>query len=413
MRIYSHESNSRMLSNVGNSSSVYTTGESLLNSGNYEDVLEYSSKILTKDPFDAKALNLKGLALWYLGRRKEAKVYFEQALGLRPKEAILRGNILNNLKRHNEALACYEKAIELHPDNHLAWVYKGLTLTHQKKYEEAIKYYDKAIGINSNSKEAWCYKGIAITYLKNKNYLAALTCISRALEIDPEYIEARLAKAVIHQNALQFGIRVCGRCNQGMKEDLDPVPYWGFVGKLCRHCYELAQENTKVYKAMYIEKNKDAKLPLRVEGMLMIHSLDRNRIVFEPNDRAIPPVIWDDIISCNNVEDNDLELVRKLESEGNVQLKNYLRIEYDTNGNTNSVYFDVGDKNATILSSAINQIVSKMFERKSAKDSQVPMFTVGLEMKSNTDLTTMCPNCNNANPQNATFCNQCGSSLVS
>jgi tetratricopeptide (TPR) repeat protein len=42
----------------------------------------------------------------------------------------------------------FDKAIEINPQNSLAWYNKGITLRHLNKYEEAIKAYEKAIESN-------------------------------------------------------------------------------------------------------------------------------------------------------------------------------------------------------------------------------------------------------------------------
>ena len=43
-----------------------------------------------------------------------------------------------------------DKAIEINPQNSMAWNNKGSALAHLNKYDEAIKAYDKAIETNSH-----------------------------------------------------------------------------------------------------------------------------------------------------------------------------------------------------------------------------------------------------------------------
>jgi predicted O-linked N-acetylglucosamine transferase (SPINDLY family) len=56
-----------------------------------------------------------------------------------------KGAVLYALKRYDEAIAHYDKAISLKPDYHKAWANKGNTLSELKHYQEAITHYDKAL----------------------------------------------------------------------------------------------------------------------------------------------------------------------------------------------------------------------------------------------------------------------------
>jgi tetratricopeptide (TPR) repeat protein len=53
--------------------------------------------------------------------------------------------ILGKLGKHEEAIECYDKVIELDPENEAAWINKGNALCNLNKYEEGIKCCDKAI----------------------------------------------------------------------------------------------------------------------------------------------------------------------------------------------------------------------------------------------------------------------------
>ena len=64
------------------------------------------------------------------------------------------------------------------------WLSKGLTAYNLRNYEEAIKCYNKALELDPNFKEAWFRKGMAIGVLGN--YEVAIECHENAIEIDPE-----------------------------------------------------------------------------------------------------------------------------------------------------------------------------------------------------------------------------------
>ena len=74
-------------------------------------------------------------------------------------------------ERYEEAIAAYDKAIEIKPDYSLAMLYRGDTLIRLKRYEEAIASYDKAIEANGDwsilePAHAWFGKGYALNELK-------------------------------------------------------------------------------------------------------------------------------------------------------------------------------------------------------------------------------------------------------
>jgi tetratricopeptide (TPR) repeat protein len=66
----------------------------------------------------------------------------------------LKGGILYNLGRYEEAITCCDNAIGLSPDNKYAWNIKGLIFTKLGKEQEAIEFFDNAIAIDPNFAEA-------------------------------------------------------------------------------------------------------------------------------------------------------------------------------------------------------------------------------------------------------------------
>ena len=89
---------------------------------------------------------------------------------------------------YEEALKSYDKAIELNPDDALAWSNKGAALDNLGKHEEAIKSYDKAIKINPDNEIVWSNKGIALHKLGK--YEEAVKPFDKALELEPDYVDA-------------------------------------------------------------------------------------------------------------------------------------------------------------------------------------------------------------------------------
>jgi tetratricopeptide (TPR) repeat protein len=111
----------------------------------------------------------EGHTLTGLNRYEEALAAYEQALRLDPNDADAynnKGNALTGLNRYEEALAAYEQALRLDPNYTYAYNNKGYALYGLKRYEEALAAYDQAIFLNPNYTEAYNNKGIALYTLK-------------------------------------------------------------------------------------------------------------------------------------------------------------------------------------------------------------------------------------------------------
>lgn len=78
-----------------------------------------------------------------------------------------KGNALNVQGNYEEAIKCYDKAIELDPNYTFAWSGKGNALSNLGKFEEAIICYDKSLAIDPNNKYALDNKDLALKKLGN------------------------------------------------------------------------------------------------------------------------------------------------------------------------------------------------------------------------------------------------------
>jgi tetratricopeptide (TPR) repeat protein len=72
---------------------------------------------------------------------------------------------LGKLGRYDEAMVCFDRAIEKDPMQSGAWHNKGEALRRQDKYAEAIQQFDRAIEIDSAYSKAWNSKGLALKAL--------------------------------------------------------------------------------------------------------------------------------------------------------------------------------------------------------------------------------------------------------
>ncbi|MEQ8171964.1 MAG: tetratricopeptide repeat protein [Candidatus Eremiobacterota bacterium] len=74
------------------------------------------------------------------------------------------------------------------------WNNKGIKLYEEKKYEEAIKCFDKALNADPGSPQLWLNKGNC--YLQTGEENKAITCYNKSLEYDSENSKAMYFKGV-------------------------------------------------------------------------------------------------------------------------------------------------------------------------------------------------------------------------
>jgi protein O-GlcNAc transferase len=114
--------------------------------------------VLALKPDHADAWYNRGVALQELKRLDEALASYDRALALKPAyvEALNNsGNALRELKRLDEALASYDKALALKPDHADAWYNRGVVLKELKRLDEALASYDRALAAKADHPRAF------------------------------------------------------------------------------------------------------------------------------------------------------------------------------------------------------------------------------------------------------------------
>jgi tetratricopeptide (TPR) repeat protein len=131
-------------------------------------------------------LNNKGVCLLRLERPEEALVCYDRALQLNSRDEwtwVNKGATLADLARPNEALACHDRALELNPRFEMAWYNKGNALRELARPEESLACYDRALEINPRLEMVLNHKGLVLEKLGRLD--EALACYDRSLELNP------------------------------------------------------------------------------------------------------------------------------------------------------------------------------------------------------------------------------------
>jgi protein O-mannosyl-transferase len=127
-----------------------------------------------------------GVVLFQKGRVDEAVAQYQKALEINPNYVAAHYNLGNALFQKgqlDEALAQYQKAVEINPNDAEAHVNLGNALFQNEQLDEALAQFQKAIEINPNDAETHYNLGNA---LFQKGQLdEAVAQFQKALEIDP------------------------------------------------------------------------------------------------------------------------------------------------------------------------------------------------------------------------------------
>ena len=92
------------------------------------------------------------------------------------------------MKRFDEALASYDRALAVQPNYAEALSNRGWTLHELKRFEEALASYDRALAVRPDYAEALSNGGTALYELKR--FEEALASYDKALAVRPDYAQA-------------------------------------------------------------------------------------------------------------------------------------------------------------------------------------------------------------------------------
>ena len=118
-------------------------------------------------------------------RHTDVRVFLTalQALQKSSQEWMKEGNALYDQKRYAEAVAAYEQAIRLDPNNAANYSDKGAALCDLQRYAEALAAYEQAIRLDPKCQLYYNGKGLALNDLQR--YEEAIAAFDQAIRLDP------------------------------------------------------------------------------------------------------------------------------------------------------------------------------------------------------------------------------------
>ena len=153
------------------SSSWLERDEKLLHAGRTEDSIVGSDQAL-KNKDDHKARTNRGNCVRIFSYEEslaiseqtleEAIASYDQALKVKPDDHVAwtnRGVALGQLGRTEEEIASYDQVLKVKPDDHVAWTNRGVALGQLGRTEEEIASYDQALKVKPDLHLAWYNRG--------------------------------------------------------------------------------------------------------------------------------------------------------------------------------------------------------------------------------------------------------------
>ncbi len=147
-------------------------------------------------------------ALAKIGKSEAAKKYWSQAIALEGSQAKAEENLqlgknLVSWGKHQSALICYRRAIQLKPNLVEAYLCLGELLVQTNQKQQQILCYQQ--GIKYNPHNAELYHRLGLAYSEQQQWVAATNCYQKVTQLQPQNARAYhlLAEALTRQEKWQ------------------------------------------------------------------------------------------------------------------------------------------------------------------------------------------------------------------
>ena len=165
----------------------------------YERVIELCNDIIKEKKLSYNSYILKGHALYYLNRNKEAEETYIKAIRFKPQEInfdiemlVKLGLIYIKEEKWYDAKVVFKQITKFDPEASYSWRYLGYSLTQLGEYEEAEKALLKANLLDVENPLIWAY--LAVFDLNNGKKYQALECFNELNKVN--YNDANVMKKI-------------------------------------------------------------------------------------------------------------------------------------------------------------------------------------------------------------------------
>ena len=152
--------------------------------------------VVTRNPNDPQAYNMRGSVYGQTGFHKEALEDFNRAISLDPKFAQAyanRGLVHRQINRLELALADYNRALAIDPNYASAFLGRGVVHRQRGQLVNALNDFNKTIAIRPDNAQAYYNRGLL--YQNQRQHQFAIDDFSTAITLNP-MPEALIARAL-------------------------------------------------------------------------------------------------------------------------------------------------------------------------------------------------------------------------
>ncbi|MEM8721039.1 MAG: tetratricopeptide repeat protein [Cyanobacteria bacterium P01_G01_bin.39] len=143
--------------------------------------------------------NCQALTFYSLKQYDSAIASYNKAIEIDPENVWLwnnRGEAYTRLKQYEQAIFDFKQAIELDPNrSFVPWNNLGKLYYQQQEYQQAIEAYNESLAVKSDYLPALI--GLGNAQKSSKRYEQAMNSYDQALEINPDYHEAWFGKGSV------------------------------------------------------------------------------------------------------------------------------------------------------------------------------------------------------------------------
>lgn len=204
--------------------------------------MSFDSNCLQPDPISASGLYEQ--AELHRGKRnwEEAIALYQKTIELDPNFSWAYhqlGDIFSRQNKWIEAIVVYRQSIALNPN--FSWSYHnlGMVLIQQKQWDQAIYAYSKAIEINPDF--CWSYYYLGEAFDQQQNWQESVTAYFQAWKQNPDLLESINQIGAILQAQIKKGLEtVINEYDLGVNQSYDFEPYIKLAEILTQKNYEFA-----------------------------------------------------------------------------------------------------------------------------------------------------------------------------
>ncbi|MGL5134546.1 MAG: tetratricopeptide repeat protein [Planktothrix sp.] len=204
--------------------------------------MSFDSNLLPKNPISASTLYEQAELYRSKGNWEEAIALYQKTIELDPNFSWAYhqlGDIFSQQNKPTEAIVVYGQAIALNPN--FSWSYHnlGMALIQQKQWDQAILAYSKAIKLNPNF--CWSYYYLGEAFCQTQNWPESVIAYFNAWKHNPDLLESVNQIGVILQAQIKKGLEtVINEYGLVVNQPDDFAPYIKLAEILMQKNYEFA-----------------------------------------------------------------------------------------------------------------------------------------------------------------------------